>query len=176
MPSSEPTIDDAIALHAAGRLADAEPIYRAILQREPDHAGCLHRLGVICFQRGEHAGALALIDAAVAKTPNDAALHNNRGIVLKHMNRLDEAIASYDRAIALAPDDAEAFNNRGVAFADVERFDEALASYDSAVAQARPRGGAQQSRQRPGRARTVRRGAGKLRPPLRFSRILPKRM
>ena len=39
--------------HRAGRLADAEQIYREILERQPNHAGALHLLGVVTGQRGQ---------------------------------------------------------------------------------------------------------------------------
>jgi Flp pilus assembly protein TadD len=132
--SSAPTLDDAIAVHQAGRAAEAERIYRQILEREPNNVDCLHRLGVVLFQRGERAQAIHHLDLALAQRPNDTTLHNNRGVMLKNMQRFGEALASYDQAIALKPDNADAFNNRGVALAELNRFAEALASYDQAIA------------------------------------------
>ena len=50
------SIDDAFALalehHRAGRLADAENGYRAILQHSPEHADSLNLLGIIAMQIG----------------------------------------------------------------------------------------------------------------------------
>ena len=40
----------------AGRLAEAEAIYRQILAQEPNHAGSLHNLGVIANQTGRSYG------------------------------------------------------------------------------------------------------------------------
>ena len=69
----ELTANEAFALalgeHRAGRLADAERGYRAILQLEPEHADSLHLLGVIALQTGNLDFALALIQRAVALRP-----------------------------------------------------------------------------------------------------------
>jgi tetratricopeptide (TPR) repeat protein len=125
---------DAVALHQAGRLADAESIYNRILAANPEHGDCLHLLGVILRQRGKPAQAVAQIDRSLARNPNNAAAWNNRGTALYELGRLDEAIASYDRAIAIVPDFPFALSNRGAALYALKRFGEALASYDRAVA------------------------------------------
>jgi tetratricopeptide (TPR) repeat protein len=55
---------DGLALHQAGRLADAEKIYNQILAIRPDHFDSLHLLGVIFYQRGDHAEAARRINLA----------------------------------------------------------------------------------------------------------------
>ena len=42
----------ALANHRAGRLAEAEDIYRQILGQDYGHAGALHLLGVLTCQTG----------------------------------------------------------------------------------------------------------------------------
>ena len=49
------------AMHRAGRVAEAEQAYRAVLAMHPDHPDALHLLGVIAAQRGEEAGARDLL-------------------------------------------------------------------------------------------------------------------
>lgn len=46
------SLAEALKLHQAGRLADAERIYRRILATRPDNFDSLHLLGVIFYQRG----------------------------------------------------------------------------------------------------------------------------
>ena len=133
-PELASAFSQALALHQAGRLAEAETIYRQILKVQPNHFDSLHLLGVIYHQRGNHAEAVRQIDAALKINPKDASALSNRGLALQELKRLDEALASYDKALALKPDYAEAFNNRGIALQEVNRLDEALASYDKAMA------------------------------------------
>src|SRR5689334_741333 len=78
---------DATEFHRRGQLDHAEKLYRFILERQPQHFGSLHLLGVIHAQRGDHAAALSHIDAALALNRNDANAFNNRGIALKELHR-----------------------------------------------------------------------------------------
>src|SRR5438034_316926 len=98
----------ALALHQAGRLAEAEKIYGQILKVQPNHFDSLHLVGVINLQRGNHVESVRQIDLALKINPKAAYAHNSRGNALQELNRLDEALASYDKAIALKPDYAEA--------------------------------------------------------------------
>jgi tetratricopeptide (TPR) repeat protein len=125
---------EGIALHQAGRLADAEKIYYQILATRPDHFDSLHLLGVIFHQRGNHADAVHQIDSALKINSNSIFALNNRGVALKELKRFEEALASCDRALVLRPDYAEALSNRGNILKELNRFEEALASYDRALA------------------------------------------
>jgi tetratricopeptide (TPR) repeat protein len=128
---------EAYTSHQAGRLADAERLYRQILAAQPNHADSLYLLSVISFQRGDYAQALHQIDLALGINPNNSFALNQRGLALQRLKRIDEALASYDRVLAVQPDHAEALCNRGIALHELKRFDEALTSYDRALA-ARP--------------------------------------
>jgi tetratricopeptide (TPR) repeat protein len=129
-----PSLDEAFALHKAGRLAEAEKIYKQILAIDPGHFDCLHLLGLILHHRGRFAAAVDLFDLALRRDPNNVFALNNRGIALKRLERFEEALASYNRALVLRPDYAEALSNRGVTLHEMGRFEDAVASYDSALA------------------------------------------
>jgi predicted O-linked N-acetylglucosamine transferase (SPINDLY family) len=124
----------AVALHQAGRLVEAEPLYRRVLEAQPRHFDSLHLLGVIQYQRRQYGEAVRLIDAALAINPTVAAAHNNRGNALKDLGETAQALASFDRALALKPDYAEACYNRANLLRERGRFEEAVASYDRALA------------------------------------------
>lgn len=125
---------EGVALHRAGRLADAETLYRRALESDHGHFEARHHLGIVHYQRGEHIAAIRQIDAALQLNPNVAAAHNNRGVALAALQHGEEALASYDRAIALAPGYVDAWINRGNALKELGRFELALASYDKAIA------------------------------------------
>ena len=127
-------LDEAIALHRKGRLAEAADLYRQALARNPEDGEALHLLGLIEFQRKNAVAALALMDSAVKLNPYNAVCHCNRAVVLRALGRFDDAIASCDRALALKPVYAEAHVNRGAALFDARRYAEAVASYDGALA------------------------------------------
>ncbi|MCK6449394.1 MAG: tetratricopeptide repeat protein [Alphaproteobacteria bacterium] len=124
----------AIGLHQAGRLAEAETLYKAILDAAPGHFDALHLLGVIASQTGRHAEAERLIGRALGVRPDVAPAQYNRGNALLELGRYAEALACYDKAIALKPDYPEALYHRGNALLALDRFDAALESYDRALA------------------------------------------
>lgn len=63
-------LKQAIAHHEAGRLPEAEQLYRAILQAQPDHAEGNYGLGMIACQIGQFVGALPYLNAALAANPS----------------------------------------------------------------------------------------------------------
>jgi tetratricopeptide (TPR) repeat protein len=123
----------ALALHQAGRLSEAEKMYREILAAQPAHFDSLHLLGVIFMQRGDAEAAVRQIDAALKVEPRHSLALNNRGNALQQLRRFDDALASYDSALAVRPEYAEALTNRGAALTALGRYDEALSSCDRAV-------------------------------------------
>jgi len=134
MANVAPVFAEALALHKAGQLADAEKIYNRILAAQPKHFDSLHLLGVIFLQRGDPAAAIRQIGAALKVTPHHILALNNRGNAFQQLQRFGDALASYDRALSVRPDYVEALTNRGVTLNALKRYDEALASYDRAIA------------------------------------------
>lgn len=135
-PSSarQSLINDALSLHQAGRLDEAAQIYRQILAIDPDHADCLHLLGMVAFQLEQHEAAAELIRKAIAIHKTAASYHSNLGNVLQAQGKLDEAGASYRRALELRPDLAEVHLNLGHILKAQGEVDSALASYRRALA------------------------------------------
>lgn len=125
--------EDAVALHESGRLPEAARLYQTVLQRDRDHFGSLHLLGVLRAQQDRLGDALTLIGLALAQNPGSAEAHNHAGSVLQAMKRTREALSCFDKAIALDGDYAEAHYNRGVALQALGRHEAALAAYRAAL-------------------------------------------
>src|SRR2546423_1841102 len=107
------TLSVAMQHHQAGRLSEAETLYRWILEIQPAHCDALHLLGLAAYQRGEHDTAANLIGQAVSLNPRDPIFRNNFGLVLRAQGRLAEAIASLRLAVCIKPDYSEAYSNLG---------------------------------------------------------------
>ena len=129
------TLENALAKHRAGQLDAAEPMYKALLDRDPDNSEALHLLGVIALQRQSMATALEFLDRAIALRSDQPQYHNNRGNVLLALRRLGEAEAAFRRATDLDPTFAEAWFNLGVAVQTQGRLSEARAAYERAIAE-----------------------------------------
>ena len=123
------TLGRALAAHQAGRLADAEELYRQVLQVAPQHPDCLNLLGLIAHLRGHPDRALKLIGQAIDNSPRTADFHNNRGEVLRALGRNAEAAANYRQAITLTPDYLLALNNLGITLKADGRTTSAIACY-----------------------------------------------
>lgn len=117
MQNKQLSIEQALALatehQKAGRLPDAEKIYRAILQAQPAHALANHNLGLIAHRVGRNDVAVELFTKAVAASPATSAFHVNLGQAQRALGRIDDAIESHRRAIAANPNDAFAHSNLG---------------------------------------------------------------
>ena len=123
----------ALEYHQAGRLPEAEALYRQILQVEPNHSDALHYLGVIATQGGKHEIAVELIYKAISANSSNPIYYNNLGLALREQGKLDEAIASFLKALSLKPDFADAHNNLGNALLQQGKLDQAVASFCRAL-------------------------------------------
>jgi tetratricopeptide (TPR) repeat protein len=128
------TFELALQHHQAGRLRQAEQLYRQVLARQPEHLDAIHNLGVIALRVGRNDVAMDLIRRVIVLNPNDPEAYGNLGIALKNKGQLDEAIAAYRQAIALNLNLPEVHNNLGNALKDEGRVDEAIAAYRQAIA------------------------------------------
>jgi len=131
---TQQTFHQALQHHQAGRLHEAEQLYRQILAQEPNHADALHHLGMTAGQAGRNDIAVELIGRALAIKPDYPEAHNNFGNALKGNGQLDEAIDAYLRAIAQRANYAEAWGNLGSALNAKGQHDEAIAAYRRAIA------------------------------------------
>ena len=120
--------DLALRRHQAGRLAEAEALYRQILAVQPNHADALHLLGVMAQQVGRHDLALELIRKAIVLDPNNPFACCNLGATLAAQGQFDEAVVAYRRALELKPDYPEAHNNLGDALMDRGQPGDAIAA------------------------------------------------
>ena len=111
----------AIQHHRAGRLAEAERIYRQVLGAQPDHPDALHLLGVVATRCGHLDGAAELIRKAIAIKPT-AQYYNDLGMVWVSRGSMEEAAAAFEESVRLNPWDASALNSLGIALAATGRI------------------------------------------------------
>jgi tetratricopeptide (TPR) repeat protein len=139
-------------LLAAGRLAEAEQLYRQLLAAAPDHADSLDMLGVVALQAGQSGAALDWFDRAIALCPSAPALHSSKSVAtsaapavalyyvhrahaLLALGRPDDALMACQRALQVRRNCAEASFAMGHALNDLGRPQEAVAAYQTAQRQ-----------------------------------------
>lgn len=127
------SLTTAVAHHQAGRLREAEEIYRKILAANPQEPDALHLMGLISHQAGRHDAAVEQIRRAVGLRPDAARFHNSLAVVYTSLGQLADAVDSYRAALQAQPDYADAHCNLGIALLDQGKSDEAIAALRRAI-------------------------------------------
>ena len=130
----------AIAHHRAGRVSDAQELYRQVLSVDPGNSDVLYLLGGIAYQAQRYAEAIDCINRAITgweqsappKPPNPVA-YNNLGEAYRAAGRGRDAEACYLRALAIRPAYAEPHYHLGLVLEDDGRYQEAIPHYRQAI-------------------------------------------
>jgi predicted O-linked N-acetylglucosamine transferase (SPINDLY family) len=101
----------AVEHHRAGRLREAEPLYRKVLQRFPRAADAHGLLGFLIHQDGNPEAALAHLAQAIELNPNFIDAYLWRGMALQALGRTQEAETSYRRVLISNPRHFDALCN-----------------------------------------------------------------
>lgn len=126
-------LQSAVEHHRAGRLSEAEKIYRKILAQQPRHAYALHMLGRLAHQTGHPEPAIELVRQAIAAKPDELEYFNTLAVILLGQRRFEEGAETLRKAIAIKPDWAEGHSNLAVALINLMRFAEATNALREAV-------------------------------------------
>lgn len=122
------------AHHGAGRLDEAEKLYRRVLNVAPNDMEARHMIGVMRLQQDRAAEALQIIAPLLVEAPGHAEIRAHHGMALQLLGRGDEALADFDRALAIDPGNAMTLLGRGNLLLEAGRAEEAAASYDRLLA------------------------------------------
>lgn len=117
----------------AGRLPEAEALFRQVLAQNPKHTDALHLLGCTASKAGRPTEAIDLIRRAIAVDPKQSVFHNNLGLALLVLGQIEQAIAEFRTAISLRPDSLDTYNHLGNALCDLKKFDEAASHFQYAL-------------------------------------------
>jgi predicted TPR repeat methyltransferase len=123
------TIEKALELHKAGRLAEAEAIYLRLVSARANDADALHFLGLLRMHQGRRDAAIELMQRSLKSLPTNPHAWNNLGNLMMVAGELDGAEDAYIRATNLAPKLGEAWFNLGVLFRRKRRPEDALSSF-----------------------------------------------
>jgi len=121
-------LQQGIALHQAGRLPEAEALYRQVLLQEPQNPEALHLYGVLAYQAKKPSVALDFIGRAIRLRGDQANYYSNAALVLGDLGRTEEAEAACRTALQLQPGSLEALNNLGLVLRAAGKLDEAVAT------------------------------------------------
>jgi predicted O-linked N-acetylglucosamine transferase (SPINDLY family) len=135
--NSGQTLKLALEHHQAGRLAEAQSLYRKVLQRDPRNADALHLLGLLEHKDGNGERGAELIERALRVQPANTLFLDSLAGTLQELQRFEAAETVLRRLVALRPGEAEAHKKLADVLHDLGRSEEAERSYRQALA-ARP--------------------------------------
>ncbi|MDA0241394.1 MAG: tetratricopeptide repeat protein [Proteobacteria bacterium] len=118
-------LDRGLALHRGGKIAEAEDIYRAALDDEPDNARAHHLLGLIALQTGNPENALTLFQRSISLDPGQSAALCDLGATLQRLGNLEDAADAFRQALEIDDTSEPASLNLGAVLTQLLRFDEA---------------------------------------------------
>jgi protein O-GlcNAc transferase len=126
-------LDMAVAHERQGRVAEAESIYRQVIQTDPANAEALYLWGHLEHRRRNHQQAAELLNRAIAIEPKQAVFQQVLGETLLAMRRLEPAVAAFRAAISIDADYAVAYCNLAAALESLGQANEAETALRRAV-------------------------------------------
>jgi predicted O-linked N-acetylglucosamine transferase (SPINDLY family) len=131
--TAQQAVELALQHQRAGRLGEAEALYRQILAVQPNHPEAWHQMGLVACAVGRLDLAVQWMGRAVLLQPNRPELHFALGNALARSGRIDEAEGAYRRALEIAPDRMEPLVNLANVLVLQGRLEEAVAAYRRAI-------------------------------------------
>ena len=107
-------IEQAVEAHRAGKLEQAEALYRAILKDQPQHPDANHNLGVLAASANNSAAALPLLRAALEANPKQGQYWISYIEALIRGNQLDDArsVLQQGKKMGLAGEQVHALSHQ----------------------------------------------------------------
>ena len=126
-------LQSAVSHHRAGRLAEAERLYRQAHAFAPTNVDVLHMCGLVAYQQGRISEALDLLGRAHRQNPGDVVCEMRLALALLGANRGTEAEKHLRRVIAAKPDFHEAWDNLAYCLKTQDRLPEAILCHEKTV-------------------------------------------
>ena len=108
--TNEQALQQAVEAHKAGKFQDAEALYRAILQTQPNHPDANHNLGVLAVSLNKSELALPLFKTALEANPNQGQFWLSYVDALIKTNQLEiaKSVLEQGKKLGLAGEGVEA--------------------------------------------------------------------
>ncbi len=140
--SDDPTHLEAEKLVKAGRLIEAETLYKRRLA-EKITSETLNDLGLLYYKMGDAEKALAQLDQASNTPPVFSSVYFNRGVIHSSIKQYAKAAQDYQRLLQINPNHFEAQYNLGVSYLRQKDYPNAISAFEKAASLA---GGSRKAR------------------------------
>ncbi len=123
----------AIEAISAGRLDEAERLYRRILQQHPDFIEATMGLARVAMARERWEEAIPKLEAVLARVPDQYQARYDLGVALTKLGRYDEAVTAFREAVPYDPQPPDALINLARALRRAGHPGEAATTFDKAL-------------------------------------------
>jgi arylsulfatase A-like enzyme/Tfp pilus assembly protein PilF len=114
-----------VELYSEHRLAEAEQVYRGIIERRPDMAIAYRHLAFVDWERGDVRGAIAVLQRAMQHGVRHAGVTTQLGNYLAESGDAVDAVRLLEPVAGETQPDLDALNALGIAYARAGRGDKA---------------------------------------------------
>jgi protein O-GlcNAc transferase len=121
------------ALAASGQDSQAIPVFRSILEREPESIDADYQLGLALQRSGQAQDAVLLLKKVVAAQPNNAEALTNLGMALCQIQTAKDAVPVLQRSLTLDPNSVTAHQDLAAAYVQLSQFDDAVRELRAAI-------------------------------------------
>jgi tetratricopeptide (TPR) repeat protein len=124
----------AVELTTAGKLDEAEAIYKGLVATNPDVPELYQNLGFIYSQKKDYPAAEAAFLKALELRPGSSAVSSALARVYQDMGQPEKAMAVVDKAAGENPADAKAQFAKGIFLLNSNQAEGAIKAFEAAVA------------------------------------------
>jgi tetratricopeptide (TPR) repeat protein len=125
---------EAVQLQSAGKLDEAEALYKSILEANPDVPEVHQNLGSIYSQKKDYAAAEAAYEKALELRPGSPDIATALAGVYRENGKPDKAMELMKKAAGENPNDAKAQYNQGIYLLNANQSEDAIKAFEAAVA------------------------------------------
>lgn len=131
-----------LALHytVQGRHENAVPLFRAVVEDEPQNSSAWSYLGMCLAHLGRADQAEEALSRAIALKPQNSESWFHLGVARGLRHEWPQAVSAYRRSVALQPNDMVAWHRLGVALAESGDETGAVAAFERALVLSRETG------------------------------------
>ena len=120
----------ALTHHQAGRLVQADRLYRQVRVAQPNNFDALHLSGTVAYQQGRYTDACELLTRALRVNPGSSVCRMRLGLTYAALGRHPEAEAHLSAATRSDPNSVESWIGLGVTCRVLGKIPEAIACYE----------------------------------------------
>jgi protein O-GlcNAc transferase len=127
-------LQQGMAHHREGRLAEAAECYRRVAPSHPEYENARYMLGVVAHQEGRLDEAITAYRRALEIQPEFVDGYSNLGNALQELGRFEEALVPYRAALAIDPSNAGIWYTAGCAERARQRYVAAIECFRRVLA------------------------------------------